>query len=80
MQEQIKQINEIFFSLNENDINVELVKALIRVIGKIERFHNPVFTENGKSVMDKYEEFQFTGLSPTDYIITGYYKNENGIN
>jgi hypothetical protein len=57
-------------------IPVELVKELSRLRCEINELKQPMFTENGVSVMDCWEEYKFTGLNNVDYVNYNYYDKE----
>lgn len=73
-QEQIKLLLKFEDSLNENDLDIEVIKTLSRVRSKILAYEHPIFTENGIPVMEHWEEFKYTGLHCIDFINTEFYK------
>lgn len=57
-------------------IPVELVEELSRLRCEINELEQPIFTKNGVSVMDCWEEYKFTGLNNVDYVNYNYYDKE----
>lgn len=64
-------------ALDRKTIDVDLIISIVNLKRKIENINNPIFTINNISVMENYDKFEYTGLSKTDYIMTGYYKIED---
>jgi hypothetical protein len=54
-------------------IPVELVKELCRLRCEINELEQPIFTENGVSVMKDWEEYKCTGLNNVDYVNYSYW-------
>ena len=54
-------------------IPVELVRELSRLRCEINELEQPIFTENGVSVMKDWEEYKCTGLNNVDYVNYSYW-------
>ncbi len=65
-------------TLDENNLDVDVVRAISQLKKKVNEFSNPTFVKSGKSVMEHYEEFKYTGLNNCDYIDTGFYESGFG--
>ena len=63
-------------TLTEQNLDVEVVKKIVELQRKINMFRAPIFKENGVPVMEYWDEFAYSGLSSTDYVYLGYYKDE----
>ena len=68
----IKVLKQITIEPNKT-IPVELVRELSRVRREINHLKQPIFTENGVSVMKDWEEYKYTGLNNVDYVNYSYW-------
>lgn len=72
-QEILETIQKIQESLNENDLDVKVVNAIINLRSQINQYKNPTFTKEGVPVMEHWNDFKYWGLNNCDYVRTEFY-------
>lgn len=77
-EQQLALLEILTETLDENNLDVDVVRAISQLKRKINEFSNPIFVENGISVMKHYEEFVYTGLNNCDYVETSFYEGGFG--
>jgi hypothetical protein len=77
-EQQLALLEILTETLDENNIDVDVVRAISELRKKINLFKNPIFVENGVRVMKHYNEFIYSGLNNCDYILTSFYESGFG--
>lgn len=77
MTQQEKQLIELLNSttINPANIPIELVEAVQKFRKQILQVPEPIFTENGISVMKYWEDWKYSGMNNIDYVTCRFWED-----
>ena len=80
MDEQLEKEKQLIallqtYTVNQNSVPVELVRQIDRIKRSINSFAKPLFVDNNYKQIsyEHWDEFKFTGLTPTYFVLTNFF-------